>query len=726
MKISSRFERSLCGAILSPRRAQWLRFHGAANDSRTVHGGGQWRSRRRQQQQGVGSARRPSVSRHQSAESDFFTPWIPPPVLVTALPYTSRARDATLTRSTTTPITKRWGHSSGGQEARQEAAGEDKKDNALPGAFFQNKQEMLALVDQVQQGTLDDYINFQRDPYMRGYAPADGPVVTVSERVDDENFPDFDDVRGGDIRIQQTIAKLWKAINRRLANPFQTDIDVVYNLYQKLPDPRMPYLHAKIRHKLMKVLGREDKNRSSMLRYFAVLADIEQAGLRLTRPEWNAAMSFAARWVGHSQDREIAEAMRLWKEMEADSGIKSDAMTFNILFDVASKAGNFVLAEMLYREMERRKLPWNRYHHVSLIHFFGLKMDSDGIRAAYKDMVEAGEMIDTVVLNCVIAGFLRCGEEYAAERVYERMKTAHKRAPAMPYRNYMKDGVITKVLMMFAKLSKASAQEHHDKRENEGDAKVALQHDLALKAENSPKNDLSDRLGSESAIDSRSDGRGTHDYDSDAKADAEVNTDTQDGGKGDGQGGSQGTGDGGALRRHFQKQSPIIPDIQTYRILLNHYAVRFAALDKVAHFLDDMNRFQVPLHGAVFLALFKGFALYGGPGQQWSCERLNTVYGAFQAALAENVNGMYMDVWMARWILRAFRQCDTEDRLWEVWEELKPQCEADFDPDDVGPFEKFLIKLLHPNKQHHTFSDTGMFGEVDPGRAGRTGRGWRG
>lgn len=48
---------------------------------------------------------------------------------------------------------------------------------------------------------------------------------------------------------------------------------------------------------------------------------------------------------------------------------------------------------------------------------------------------------------------------------------------------------------------------------------------------------------------------------------------------------------------------------------------------------------------------------------------------------------MYVDVWMARWILRPFRKCDTEDRLWDVWEELKPRCETDFEPEDRGHFE---------------------------------------
>lgn len=635
MKILSRIEGSLCGAPLLNRQGLWSSSTRFGHGHRTVQG---CQVQTRQRQHGKGPRDGPNSRR---AEPKVFAPWIAPPVLVTALPSTSKAGDG-LPRFSTTRITKRWSHSDVENQDTKQAS--EKAGKALPPGFFQNRQDMLSLVDQSQHSSLDEHINYTRDPYMRGYANPDGPQLTVSELVDDNDFPSFREVREGDDLVQRTVAKLWRAIQRRLRNTHKTDIEYIYKLYQRLPSPRIPYLHSRIRHNLMRVLGREDKNRLGMLRYFAVIADIQQSGLALTRSEWNSAISFAARYVGHSTETEAASALELWKEMETDAGIKGNSVTFNILFDVASKAGNFVLAEMLYKEMEKRGLPYNRYHHVSLIHFFGLKQDSDGIRAAYREMVEAGEMIDTVVLNCVIAGFLRCGEEYAAERVYERMKAAHERAPEMPYRNYMSDRVITKVLMMFAKISRESAEE---KQGETGDEE----------------------------------------------------TDQE--------------GDGGALRRHFQRFAPIVPDIQTYRILLNHYAVRMSALDKVVLFLDDMKWFEIPLHGAVFLALFKGFAIYGGRGQQWSPLRLRNVWKAFKLALKENANGLYVDVWMAKWILRAFRKCETEEKTWQIWAELRPRCEMDFDPEDVEHFETFLLELFEGNNRTRIVNDEGMFGKTE-------------
>lgn len=555
---------------------------------------------------------------HVSAKSQFFSSWVPPPILLN--PFRCTARNGNGKFELSVSKTKRWSHSGG--EVDEVVKREDTSNS--PGL---KKHNLLSLVEESEQASLDEHLELMRDPYMRGYAQPDGPNLAVSDRPDDKDFPSFYEVREGGDDDHQTLAKLWRAVQRRLRNPYKTNIDYIYQLYQSLPEPRMPYLHAKIRHGFMKCLGREEKNSKTMLRYFAVVADIQSSGLCLTRAEWNAALSFAARYVGHSTETEAAATLKLWKEMEQEAGIRGNAVTFNILFDVASKAGNFVLSEMLYSEMAKRGLKFDRYHHVSLIHFFGLKMDSDGIKAAYREMVEDGEMIDSTVLNCVIAGFFRCGEEYAAERVYQRMKAAHERAPAMPYRNYMNDRVITKTLQAFAKMSKKDSD----------------------------------------------------------------------------------------LRRQFQKLSPIVPDIQTYRILLNHYAIKMSSLDKVAYYLDDMNWFHIPIHGAIFLALFKGFALHGGPqGQAWSPERLDNVWKAFVQALEDNAYGLYVDVWMAKWILRAFRTCGTEDWAWEVWAQLKPRCDEDFEPEDMMYFESFLVDLFKADKRKKSwiYRDVGMFGKA--------------
>ncbi|KAJ9133234.1 Pentatricopeptide repeat protein [Coniochaeta hoffmannii] len=459
------------------------------------------------------------------------------------------------------------------------------------------------------RGTVEEHLNFYKDPYRRGYAPADGPNVMVSDRRDDIDFPSLSQVKPADEEEQQILSDLRRAINARLRRPGIIRLDTIYHIYQQLPEPRMSHLPAKLRHGLLRVLGTPQKRTAkSMLRYFAVVADVKNSGLPLIQSEWNFAIAYAARYVGWSTNAETESALSLWREMEREAGIKGNEVTFNILFDVASKSGNFALAEMIYQEMEARGHPYNRYHYVSLIHFFGLKHDTDGLRAAYREMVEAGEMVDTVVLNCVMAGLLRSGEEDAAERVYERMRASSPKSRGMPQRTYATNKMITQALMMFAR--------------------VGRQH---------PE-----------------------------------------------------------MARQLQLGAPMAPDLQTYRLLINHYGVKLGDLSKVAQYLDEMKFFQVELHGSIFLALFKSFAQHGGyPGAAWSEQRLNSIWAALLQALDEGVTGLTVETWLAGWALKAFKKCSTEQRIMEAYEALEARW--DLEQADRTFMMDFLHKLLDEN-----------------------------
>lgn len=210
------------------------------------------------------------------------------------------------------------------------------------------------------------------------------------------------------------------------------------------------------RDRLMRIMGLPHKKSiESMLRYFSLVGEVKKAGLTLRRSHWNYAIAYATKYADHADSNEVDSALKLWQQMERETSYwGSNDVTFNVLFDVAAKAGNFELAEMIYREMVTRKIEFNRFHHVSLIHFFGLKLDSSGIRAAYKEMVDSGEMIDTVALNAVIGGFLKCGEEEAAEETYQKMKNSNSPARPVPPKDYFTDKVISKILCMFASVGK--------------------------------------------------------------------------------------------------------------------------------------------------------------------------------------------------------------------------------------------------------------------------------
>ena len=479
----------------------------------------------------------------------------------------------------------------------------------------QKQDYLLDFVDQYDDTSIEEHLDFINDPYMRRYARADGPTLAVSDRRDDVMLEPFDGGQPHDADELKAVENLRIAVLTKLKSPRQVDPETIYRLYQEVPESRIAHLPARLRHQLLAALGMtERKDSKSMLRYFAVVADIRNSGFPLTSYEWNTAMSFATRYVGITGEVEIESALRIWREMENDAGIRANDVTFNILFDVASKAGNFNLAEMVYKEMIARGHTFNRYHHVSLIHFFGLKQNGSGVRAAYRYMVESGEIVDTVALNCVIASLLRCGEEDSAEHVYEKMKRSCERGRNIPDRDVTMQKYITKVLMMFARLAKKHPE----------------------------------------------------------------------------------------LRTNFQSVALLAPDLHTYRVLIKWYGVRLGDLSKVAQFLDEMQVFHIPLHGAIFLALFKSFGLHGGPGSDWTADRLESVWNAFLDALDTGIEGLHISTWLAMAILRAFARISPShdrERLLDVYEALRLRW--DLDVVDTQFMLDFLEKLLQRGRANY-------------------------
>ncbi|KAL0941571.1 pentatricopeptide repeat protein [Colletotrichum truncatum] len=450
---------------------------------------------------------------------------------------------------------------------------------------IQRKQDLLDFVDSKDVGTVEEHLEIIRDPFLNRYAQPEPPRLTISERREDNQYPSFQEALRGDNSLTQLATSLSAAVSTRLRHPGRISLDTIFNMYSALPEPRMIQIPAHLRHRLLTAFGTPKKKDSqTMLRYFSLIGEVRDCGLSLRRNEWNHALSFASRYVGKTTETEAEAALQLWKEMERQAKVPGNDVTFNILFDAASKSGNFQLAELIYKEMETRKIPFNRYHHVSLIHFFGLKHDADGVRAAYKEMVEAGEMVDTVVLNCVISSLLRCGEDEAALRVYEHMKATHSKAASLPDRDYVAHKMVNKVLGMFTKVGKKHPE----------------------------------------------------------------------------------------LRAQLQELADTTPDIRTYRALINHFAIKAGNLNKVAQFLDEMKWFEVPVHGSIFLMLFKGFNTHGGlPGSEWSNLRLHNVLSALTQALDEKSGAVYLDTWLMMWALRAFMRCTNKETVLDVYEQFK-------------------------------------------------------
>lgn len=204
-------------------------------------------------------------------------------------------------------------------------------------------------------------------------------------------------------------------------------LERLWNAYEVIPAPRPHYFSdANLRHMFRHLTWVEFKSvDGAMERYMRLLEDCIAQGIPLTQNIWNSAIAFCARWLRQVTSEEVRAAVETWKRMEA-SGHEATNVTFNILFDAAIRAGRFGLADTIYSELLARNMLLNRFLRTSVIYYAGLRKNGDSVRKAFRDLVNAGEIVDTAVMNCVMASLVRSGEGAAAENVFQRMRSLHE------------------------------------------------------------------------------------------------------------------------------------------------------------------------------------------------------------------------------------------------------------------------------------------------------------
>ena len=392
----------------------------------------------------------------------------------------------------------------------------------------------------------------------------------------------------------------------------ETSHDELFRSYQNLPFPGVYHLPPNIRRILLRRLSvAAKKTETVMLRYLSIVDDMKAANLPLSTAEWNSAIHLAGRSFSRVTATNVESALHIWKEMEQEADVKSDNVTFNILFDIATKAYKFVLAEMILEEMKARNLRVCRFAHVGLIYYYGLRGDGDGVRRAYRELVEGGQIVDTIVLNCVITSLLRAGELPAAEQVLHRMKAmqAKKIGGKPPQRTFEGDRELGRVLDRLSRLSR-----------------------------NNPER-----------------------------------------------------------RQQLQNEQFLAPDNRTYKLFVEHHVSQTGELQRVVSLLDEMQSLGLPIHGRIFLELFRGFTMHGGIRYtSWTEARLESVWISFLQALEQGQKDVSVNRWIVVWVLRAFVKCCGKDRALEIWDELKTRWK---------PTEReteFIYEILHTAPIVHT------------------------
>jgi hypothetical protein len=225
----------------------------------------------------------------------------------------------------------------------------------------------------------------------------------------------------GDLAVGGSVQHILELLSHASTPP-----EPIFQLYQSLPSPRASHMPLQSLSQLLnRIAIVPRKTESVMLRYLSVLDDMKEARMPIHISHWNTAIHLAGHHLDRHTTSDIESSMSVWKEMESSTPNKGDRVTFNILFDVAVKAEKYVLAEMIHQEAVKRGLKLNRLSHMSQILYHGLRRDGSGVRKAYMQFVEAGEIVDSTVLTNVLTGLINAGELPAAEETFQRMKTMH-------------------------------------------------------------------------------------------------------------------------------------------------------------------------------------------------------------------------------------------------------------------------------------------------------------
>lgn len=209
--------------------------------------------------------------------------------------------------------------------------------------------------------------------------------------------------------------------------------DDVFATYQKLQSPGVVYLRTDTIRALLHHLSIVQRpSPMAMQRFLSILDDMKTAHIHIIRAEWTSAIHLAGRAMGTVSADDLQSALHIWRDMEHRAGVRAGFVTLNVLFNISVKAGKFALADTFIKEMHARKLQMHRHYRVSLLYYYGVLQDGNAVRKTYQELVAAGDIVDTAVMNAVIAALIRAGEPSAAEHVFERMKRLHaaKAAPA--------------------------------------------------------------------------------------------------------------------------------------------------------------------------------------------------------------------------------------------------------------------------------------------------------
>jgi hypothetical protein len=285
-----------------------------------------------------------------------------------------------------------------------------------------------------------------------------------------------------------TDAVISAELGRMVKNPLTAYQDV-YDKYMELSHPRPCRVQYDLLVQVVNHLSVRDKERKDpgfASQYLTIINDMLLSGIEVKRFMWDTAMHYIANDAAFITDHEVDSILALWRKMEHSTNTRANHITISIMYLSAVKAGQYALADRMWRELQSRQLKLDRVTRVIQIYAFGHRKDSRRVRKCFLDLVDAGELVDIVVINCVMSALINAGEGAAAEEVFSRIKTLYRSKFNSPsYPNNWREARRVRKLMVdglkMGELSRREAQELSPIAPNETTFRILIKYHCSIR-----------------------------------------------------------------------------------------------------------------------------------------------------------------------------------------------------------------------------------------------------
>lgn len=423
------------------------------------------------------------------------------------------------------------------------------------------------------------------------------------------------------------------------APPEQVPLDQIVELYSQLPGNRVCYLQRTEVSKILFLLAQQNNRINSVARHtMTVIWNMRDNQTVIRLSEWTQLIDAIGKAFVYEKEKGMQHILKCLDGMSR-TGIQADVATLTSIYHSALRCKNWAVTEFIDNEMRKRNLDDNIIVWTMRIKAAG-KRSPRAIHNTFREFCERGIPVDINFVNALLEAFLNTKQATLAELIYMRLRRFAEIGPQDVKRIFSRLQVRKKRRKaMSPELVRALSQGH-------------LEMELAKR-----RIDPNDRL----------DENGLTALDALRMADGNIP----------------------------RSEKIIMPTFGTIRLFISYHCHYTGRLGDVAFYINDMERFGVPLQYGTYADILHGFFLWHRPNGEWTTKRLERVFAPIREGVMAGKPPFRITYIIALTAIRAFGKLHYGGRkAREVWELLRPWIKINENVQDGKDSRLFQLEQL--------------------------------